>query len=999
MEFIVFCTVILLVVVFNKISGLKKDMEIHILRINYLEQELRRLSGLLKKFGITSKSKKEYTQQIPVQQTQPTSRSTNNNQTASHIQLDKDTTPQIQNTANIGQPHTTTINSSQNTIPKNNNSNTTRIKENTIKPQPKTSGFWRELEKQFLDNWTGIIGSMILVTGIGFVGIYAALNVSPFVRFLIINLVTLTLYILYKKLIHKKQWKKFAFWLRSTAAAILLFSFLGAGHIKGILFIHNYILAISFLVIGIIVNIFLAYQGQKQIFATMHIVLSLIALSIAPQTLQTLIISTIVVSAGIHIHYREKWDYHLLITIISSFIFNMIWIGSVSDKVDFSLLVYAAKVSATIVFLLTALNHYRKIYQENASKTMRYIPLFTHILNWFFIGVSLSLYSSNSIWITIAKFGGGIVAYFLAAEGKRRKIIWVYHTDTIISQFMIIIGIISLYNFDLGIESVLFFICIETIAFTGMMIKQKDSFLTKIGNALTIISFFVYLMAFLINFKSNDTTYLIKYSGLNFVLFTMILLLFIYSKNRKKIIGSGLLLGVSIGAIYLASKSFLWNESLISFAACIVALLRHKLQEKESLLAVKITVPLVFLAHWINITTPSSISNMELLVRSLPIVLYGLISIKLSYSKNSQKYLSYPFIYLITFEVLLISYKLFSPISPFIYGIFWLILSVVCLEISKIFGLKDSKTILKYGNPNYHLLKSGFLFLSFFIFAYITVYLQSELYLGFIKVRLLMGLFTCAILLYWFLFYGISFKDKRSLNTWMPHFFLDIAIALGIFIVYLEMPKLSHPMVWGTVGLLLFILHSKIPKNLSRLKFYSVVFSWLTAFHISFISGLYISPSSAMVEKVWFMALVGISIQVVYLVFIHQSKFLDNVIFYKPISFLTVLTNNISKNLNKWIYYPFFIALTLFIYFSAAKIYLTLLLVFECFGIFSLSILLKENHFRMIAMTGLALSLIRLLVYDLSNSETLTKAFVFLGIGVLMLGINSMYNTFKGRYK
>lgn len=46
--------------------------------------------------------------------------------------------------------------------------------------------FLKKAEKQFADNWTGILGTAIMVLGIGYLSIYTALKVSPFFRIIIL---------------------------------------------------------------------------------------------------------------------------------------------------------------------------------------------------------------------------------------------------------------------------------------------------------------------------------------------------------------------------------------------------------------------------------------------------------------------------------------------------------------------------------------------------------------------------------------------------------------------------------------------------------------------------------------------------------------------------------------------------------------------------------------------------------------------------------------------
>jgi uncharacterized membrane protein len=88
----------------------------------------------------------------------------------------------------------------------------------------------------------------------------------------------------------------------------------------------------------------------------------------------------------------------------------------------------------------------------------------------------------------------------------------------------------------------------------------------------------------------------------------------------------------------------------------------------------------------------------------------------------------------------------------------------------------------------------------------------------------------------------------------------------------------------------------------------------------------------------------------------------------------------------------------LYLYSGFDKAILTLLWVMEAFAVFVLSFIHREQHFRYMALAGLGLCLIRLLGYDLAQSNTLTRAVVFLGVGMIMLLMHSVYNKFKSRF-
>jgi uncharacterized membrane protein len=51
-----------------------------------------------------------------------------------------------------------------------------------------------------------------------------------------------------------------------------------------------------------------------------------------------------------------------------------------------------------------------------------------------------------------------------------------------------------------------------------------------------------------------------------------------------------------------------------------------------------------------------------------------------------------------------------------------------------------------------------------------------------------------------------------------------------------------------------------------------------------------------------------------------------------------------------------------------------------------------------VALAGVVLCVGRLIFYDLAQSGTLTRALVFLGVGVIMLMMNSVYNKYKHKF-
>jgi len=67
--------------------------------------------------------------------------------------------------------------------------------------------------------------------------------------------------------------------------------------------------------------------------------------------------------------------------------------------------------------------------------------------------------------------------------------------------------------------------------------------------------------------------------------------------------------------------------------------------------------------------------------------------------------------------------------------------------------------------------------------------------------------------------------------------------------------------------------------------------------------------------------------------------------------------------------------------------------------VFVLSAWLRENQFRYAALVGLAGCLLRLVVIDMAEANLGLRGIVFIGVGLLMLGMNAIYNRYRARFE
>jgi hypothetical protein len=331
-----------------------------------------------------------------------------------------------------------------------------------------------------LENWTGILGAVVLVTGVGFLGIYAALRVSPQLRFLLIcafaGVLLGTRFALRKKAFATKL----NAWLLSSAAAIFLFACVGAVSIPGLMWVtppFDYLLLLA----GVSANLYLAWRASRQEIATLHGVLSLVALAVLPPTPLTLGAAAGVTAFSIAITYRQQWRYQLLLSIASFFAFHLYW------HQQLAVIGGGARLAAMALVLLVgsaaAVVQYRRVYAER-----RFEPLLfaSHLLNWTCLGVNLYFYSTGSLWKTIPLAVGALLTFWAGRQAKRLGIGWLFQTDTIISLILGLATALSLQGWHATPTVILLFMLLETLLVTLIMARQREALVYRValGGAL-----------------------------------------------------------------------------------------------------------------------------------------------------------------------------------------------------------------------------------------------------------------------------------------------------------------------------------------------------------------------------------------------------------------------------------------------------------------------------------------------------------------------------------
>lgn len=864
----------------------------------------------------------------------------------------------------------------------------------TVSPKaesPKVN-LWKKAERQFLENWTGILGAVIMVMGAAFLGGYAYLQMIPFHRFLLLVAFAALLMGLFAVLRTRPKWLKLALWLRSSAAAIFLFACLGAGGFPALQWLTDPLPALVLLCFGITVNLALGFVGGRQAIAAIHVLLSLAALAAAPATPVTLVIGALVALYGIALTYRERWDYHLLLTVSSFFLFHLSWYLRTLRGIEMPGRALLGLAVVVAVGLSAALVHYRQVYE---SRRFEALPFVAHLLNWLYFGFGLLCYAQGTPWKTAFLAGGGVLAFALARCARRLPVRWLYLTDTLVAKLLLVLALVSLRQWQVGYEVICALTVLAGLLFAVLAAVEEEELLFQVGSWLAQLAGLLLILLACLGWYRADGPQRYSYAlwlGLCALASTVLH----RTAGRKEpgdqgiLPGMQLLAGPMAVALYVQLQLLPWAEYGLLLAVPLFAL-RQRNQDQafgKALLLFLLGVHAVF---WARFLPANHLAWGLKAAHALPLLVLAAATARWSWHRVRER--AYPWIgiYLLAGNLFLLSYDLGRAYSPLIPGVVWLLLSLAALELSALPG------VCRRGYADRHLLYVGHAYVVAFLLRYFLVHVPSEAYLGALPVRLLVELLALAVLLYWALQKRPDSEGRDLHRSHMLPLYAEAALLFAVFVLLLELDEFWYPLCWMGLAYLCLAAGWRLKERFSRLRVYALPFGWAAAFHVAFLSSSYVIPSDLWYRQAWVAATLTILLQLPFGYLLCTRKALQDISWPASLHLLARPANVFRIQVGAWVFYPLFAAVAVFLYWTFDQTILTLLWVVEAFVIFAFSLLLRADHFRYVALAVIGFCLLRLVFYDLSHAGTLTRALVFLGVGIVMLLIHALFNQYKGR--
>jgi len=337
-----------------------------------------------------------------------------------------------------------------------------------------------EWQRRLLENWMGLVGLAVVLLGLGFLAVYGAAVLTPFGRFLLITAAAAASLAGGMALVkYQPRWTRWGYWLQSFGAAVFLVGCLGSGGIPGVAWVTDPLAGLGLLLLGIAVNLALGSYRRRQPYLTLHVVLSLVALSVAEPAPLIILALWTTAFLGLALSWFQRWSYHraVTVTVVQGILAAAYWRATPDPVLQWLVLGASASLA-----LLVHIASYRRL--ESAWSRPSFV---THVLNALAAAVPCALWAPKLPMTTALVLTGVFVGLVLLSfRSKSTGTAWLYRTDRVLA--LAVAGIILLLN-PLSTSAVLlgavFVLLSAVLAWSAR--AENDPLLARVGLALMTV--------------------------------------------------------------------------------------------------------------------------------------------------------------------------------------------------------------------------------------------------------------------------------------------------------------------------------------------------------------------------------------------------------------------------------------------------------------------------------------------------------------------------------
>lgn len=170
---------------------------------------------------------------------------------------------------------------------------------------------------------------VVLVAGVSFLAIHAALRLSPLHRFLLTSLVALGMAAPSLLVGRQDAWRNLSTWMRSGAGALFLLACTASGGLPqlGLQWIDRPDRALALITQAVLVNLLLAALARTPTVASLHVVVNLVPLAIVPPSGLILALASAVSMTGLVLPPGRRWSGHQLVVTWAYVLYHLAWVA------------------------------------------------------------------------------------------------------------------------------------------------------------------------------------------------------------------------------------------------------------------------------------------------------------------------------------------------------------------------------------------------------------------------------------------------------------------------------------------------------------------------------------------------------------------------------------------------------------------------------------------------------------------------------------------------
>ncbi len=852
---------------------------------------------------------------------------------------------------------------------------------------------WKRLERRLIENWTGILGVLVVVAGVTFVTINVALRLDPFQRFALTTAAALALALPSWLFGRREPWRDLSDWMRSGGGALFLFACAAAGGLPqlGLQWLDDPLQALGLLSLGVLVNLTLAAIARNQTIASLHVVASLVPLLIVPQTALTLAIASLVTLVGSRLPLGHRWDRHRLLVTGAYALFHGSWfLRSQAALADDDRLRAAAALAAVLVFGAGIARQQGE--RQPAGRTLA-LPLALLLSQWGALALALLLYPQHAAVRATALAGAAAVALLLSRSARRRGLGWLQRSEALVGQSLAVAAVLSLGPLIANAPLLVFVLLVECLLFLRLGVETGEGTIRRVGWGLSAVAGLALTFTGIGEAATgHPLTDQLQTSGV--LIGAAVLTALVQAVLQRRDIPLPLppLLGwvsaaqVFVGATLVAPED--WRPALNLLAMGGLLLLARRQRPPGLLTGTAVAAAMAHGWEWGWMLASHPLPLATLAVHLLPLTGLALVLGWVGRGRRSGLL----GLHLLALDAGLGVFLWLDPISPALAGLAWLGLALVALHGSCRLG----------GRAIRHGLVIGLGYLTVFTTFYLLVIAPSPtlLDLGAISLsgRLLVELAAIAVFLHWYGFRAPAELQRLALWPKVQPCFLELSLLMLSLTILEEIAILWRPVVWSLLALAMIAppLRRLGPP---RLQTYGLFSYWVALAAVPAMLTVLSPPWPQGFDQPQQVALLAIALQVGFI--LASYRWLDRESLRQPggWSLLTWIGHRVANRPHLWLCYPLFAVVAYLLARRFDSSLLTLLWAAEAFGIYVLSVVLREQQFRNLALLALGGCLLRLLTIDMAQADLGLRGLVFIGVGLLMLAMNAIYNRYRGRFE